>query len=77
LDWRGSDGGVVSFAESHRSIVAVHHQEGDRIEIGAHQTRRSEIGSTFRRDDAFKQVQFAGASAQHLLSTVVATAECS
>src|SRR5260370_5208607 len=53
----GSDGGVVSFAESHRSIVAIHHQEGGRIEIGADQARRSEIGSTFRRDDAFKQVQ--------------------
>src|SRR5262252_3839468 len=55
----GSDGGVVYFAESHRSIVAVHHQEGNRIEIGADQARRSGIGSTFRRDDAFKQVQLA------------------
>src|SRR5258705_5025827 len=45
----GSDGGVVSLAESHRSIVAVHHQEGDRIEIGADQARRSEIGSTGTR----------------------------
>src|SRR6516225_10810932 len=26
----GSDGSVVSFAEGHRSIVPVHHQEGDR-----------------------------------------------